>query len=642
MPRWTHQDSEALYSVPSWGGGFFRIDSAGHVRVHPDGDAHTREGGLDLVQLIRDIRRRGIEPPILLRFDGILRSRLRQLCEAFAGATAEFGFEGAYRPVYPIKVNQQRHVVEALLEEGRRCGMGLEVGSKPELLAVLALDLGERPLLLCNGYKDREYLENALLASKLGITPVIVIEKYTELAEVLAASERLGIEPVLGVRTKLGGPGSGRWKESGGDRSKFGLTTRQIVMLVEELRERGLLSCLRCLHYHIGSQITDIRSIKGALREATRTLVGLHRLGVHIEWFDVGGGLGIDYDGSNTNFESSVNYSLQEYANDVVYHLHEACQEEGLPAPTILTESGRALAAHHSVLVSEVIGVSDYAQVGVPTAIGEHEHEQVANMAEVCELVTSKNYLECFHDAVQIRDESMMLFELGQLSLPDRARMEEFYWRTCSKILRLTRTLEYVPDDLAHLERDLADNYFVNGSIFQSIPDSWAIQQLFPVLPIHRHDEEPQRRGVLADITCDSDGKIDRFIDRREVKRTLELHELRPDEPYYLGFFLVGAYQEILGDMHNLFGDTHAVHVDSNGDGRPRLAHVVRGDRVQDVLGYVEYFETELLDGLRRRAESAIESDRMSHEDSARLLRRYVDGLAGYTYLTRPVDEGER
>ena len=641
MPSWTHEDSEALYNVPNWGGEYFRIDTAGHVRVHPDADAAEGEGGLDLVQLIRDIRRRGIEPPILLRFDGVLRARLRQLCEAFAAAKAEAGFEGGYRPVYPIKVNQQRHVVEALLDEGRRRGMGLEVGSKPELLAVLALDLGEDPLLLCNGYKDREYLETALLASKLGITPVIVIEKFTEVAEVLAASDRLGIDPVLGVRTKLGGPGSGRWKESGGDRSKFGLTTRQIVQLIETLRERGQLSCLRCLHYHIGSQVTDIRSIKGALREATRTHIGLHRLGVSIDWFDVGGGLGIDYAGSNTNSESSVNYSLQEYANDVVYHLHEACAEEGVPAPCILTESGRALAAHHSVLVTEVIGVSEYTQVGVPAPIEEHEHEQVVNMAEVSGLVTAQNFLECYHDAVQIRDEAMMLFQLGQLSLPDRARMEEFYWRTCAKILTLTRELEYVPDDLARLERDLADNYFVNGSIFQSIPDSWAIQQLFPVLPLHRHDEEPTRRGVLADITCDSDGKIDRFIDRRDVKRTLELHPLRADEPYYLGFFLVGAYQEILGDMHNLFGDTHAVHVDSNGDGRPRLAHVVRGDRVQDVLSYVEYFENELLAGLRSRAEAAIEDDRMSHEDSARLLRRYVDGLAGYTYLTRPTDEGE-
>ncbi len=635
MSDWTHRDSEELYLVPQWSCGYFAINERGNVEVHPEGTSAEGIPGIDLHQLIRDIHSRGIDPPLLLRFDGILRARVRELAGAFDKARAEFGYRAAYRPVLPIKVNQQRHVVEALLEGGRQHGLGIEVGSKPELLASLALDVGPDALLICNGYKDREYIETALLATKLGMTPIIVIEKFSELETALAASDELGIRPALGVRTKLGGAGSGRWRDSGGLRSKFGLTMRRVVDLIAALRERDMLDCLQLLHYHIGSQITDIRSLKKALQEATRTFVGLHEMGVEIKWFDVGGGLGIDYDGSATTSESSKNYSLQEYANDVVYAIAETCRDADLPEPTILSESGRALTAHHALLVAEVIGVEEVAATDTTLTVGEDEHEKVREIAAVCNDVTARTFHEAYHDATQVRDQALMLFNVGQMSVTDRARIEEIFWATCKRIQQITRKLEYVPEELESLERDLADTYFVNCSVFQSLPDSWAISQLFPIVPLHRHGEEPLRRAVLADITCDSDGKFDRFIDLRDVKQTLELHPLEKGEPYYLGFFLVGAYQESLGDMHNLFGDTNVVHVDRSDSERTRITHVVRGDRVQDVLSYVEYFENDLLASLRRNIERAIEEDRLTSEDSARILRRYVSGLAGYTYLTR-------
>ncbi|MFT7480569.1 MAG: arginine decarboxylase, partial [Gammaproteobacteria bacterium] len=629
--------SEALYQVAEWGRGRFSIGSNGNVQVTPEGPDSP---AIDLHEVVQLLKEHGLDAPILLRFDALLHTRVRELNQAFQHAIKEYDYGATYRGVFPIKVNQDRWVVESLLAAGREFGMGLEVGSKPELLAGIALLRDAGSLMICNGYKDQQYVEMALLSTRIGLHPIIVIEKYTELETILKASQRLGLRPSIGVRTKLSVRGEGRWKASVGDRSKFGLTTRELVHLVETLEARGMLDCLELLHLHIGSQIPHIRSIKNAMREATQTLVGLSRMGVNIRWFDAGGGLGVDYDGSKTNYESSKNYSVQEYANDVVWHLHEACQTAGIKPPTIVTESGRALAAHHAVLITEVIGVSNF-EGARPAEDGASAPDIVKMFSDLRSDLTAKNYVECYHDAIELRDEAMLLFNTGQLALPDRARIEESYWSICREVLRITRTLDHVPEDLEHIEREFSDTYFLNFSLFQSIPDAWAIGQLFPVLPIHRHHEEPKRRAVLADLTCDSDGKIDRFIDAREVKRTLELHEVREGEPYYIGFFLVGAYQEILGDMHNLFGDTHIAHVDLDAAGRPALTHVRPGDSVKTVLSFVQYAEEDLLAGLRGHIERAIQSGGMSCDEATLFTTRYEESLRGYTYLTRPAAAGE-
>jgi arginine decarboxylase len=636
---WTPEQSETLYNLPNWAEGFFHINAAGHVAALPGLDADTP--AIDLFELTEDILRRGLRAPLLLRFDGILRAAVERISGAFDQAREEFGYTAPYRCIFPVKVNQQRHVVEQLVEGGRALGLGLEVGSKPELLAVMGLELEPGSPLICNGYKDREYVETALLASRLGIRPIIVIEKFTELATVLEASEALGIEPQLGVRMKPRIQGSGRWKDSGGDRSKFGLTTRQIVEVVNVLRAAGKLERLVLLHFHIGSQVTDVRSVKDALREATRTFIGLAELGAPLEFVDVGGGLAVDYDGSNTTGHSSMNYHLQEYANDVVWHLREACEATGLEEPTILSESGRALTAHHAVLVTEVLGVSNYTSVDDVAPLGEDEHEMVAKMAEVTERLEllsreerEEAHREAYHDALQLREEAMLLFNMGQLDLEGRARVEELFWAACGRILEIQRGADDVPNELAHLEEAMADTYFLNFSLFQSLPDAWAIGQLFPVLPLHRHGEEPTRRATLVDVTCDSDGKVEHFVGRSETKRVLEVHSLRQGERYFMAFFLVGAYQEILGDMHNLFGDTNVVHVDLGPHGKPTLPHVVRGDRVQELLSYVEFHEHDLMSRMRLHIERALEAGHLTFEQSALLQEHYERGLASYSYLT--------
>ena len=631
MSAWSTRESEELYNVPVWGDPFFSIDERGHLVVAPEG----REGGqVDLPELIGQIRRRGGAAPILLRFDGILRARARQLNAAFNNARREYDYRAPYRGVFPIKVNQERHVVEALLAEGRSYGMGLEVGSKPELIAGIAIQAGEGTLLICNGYKDAEYVEMALLASHLGITAVVVIEKLTELDTVLEASRRLGIRPVIGVRSKLTMKSSGRWQDSVGDRSKFGLTAREIVEVTERLKAEDMLDCLRLLHFHIGSQIAQIRSIKQAMREATNIFVGLTSIGCSIDWMDVGGGLGVDYEGNAAASDSSMNYSLQEYANDVVWSLAECCRKHGLKQPTIVTESGRALAAHHAILVAEVVGTSTFEGTHDPLPVTKDSHEVVRELAALAGTVTIENAQECYHDAMDTREKAGLLFETGQLDLVARGQMEEQYWRVIRAIVAATREMELVPEGMQGLEQAMADTFFVNMSVFQSMPDSWAIGQVFPVMPLQRLDEEPTRRAVLADLTCDSDGKICRFLDVQGTKEVLELHEQRDGAPYYVGFFLVGAYQEILGDMHNLFGDTNVVHVDLDDRGRTRLTHVLRGDRVKEVLSYVEYFEDDLLRSLRASVEDSLEAGRMTYEESAAFWERYEAGLRGYTYLT--------
>jgi arginine decarboxylase len=628
---WTVRDSVDLYSVRSWGDGFFDVNRAGRVEVRP---LRSDGPGIDLLELVQDLGRRGLRTPLLVRFSDILATRVRGLFEAFATARNEYEYKGAYRGVYPIKVNQQRHVVEEIIQHGAEQGVGLEAGSKPELLVALALLDTPDALIVCNGYKDRAYVELALLAQKLGRRPVVVIDRVHELDLVIKTARELGIRPHLGVRARLTTKGAGKWVDSTGDRSKFGLSALEIVNAVERLRSEDMLDCLELLHFHIGSQITAIRAHKDALAEASRVFVGLHQLGARPGIIDVGGGLGVDYDGSKTNFHSTMNYSLQEYANDVVASLQDACDEAQVPHPDIVTESGRAMVAHHSVLVFDVLGVSQVRSGAPPPELAADAPKVLHELNEVWSTISRKNVQESYHDLLQLKEEAGTLFSLGYLDLEARAQVERLFWACCEKVQRVVGELPSVPEDLEDLEKSLADTYYGNLSVFQSAPDHWAVKQLFPVMPIHRLTEEPTRRGVFADLTCDSDGKIDKFIDQRDVKDVLELHSFT-GAPYYIGMFLVGAYQEILGDLHNLFGDTDAVHVRLEQDGSYSVDHVVEGDTVDQVLQYVQYERRALIEKVRRTIETALRSDRISLEESARLRRRYQQGLEEYTYLSR-------
>jgi arginine decarboxylase len=534
--------------------------------------------------------------------------------------------------VYPIKVNQQRHVVEELIEYGRPFNLGIEAGSKPELLVALALQESPEALILCNGYKDRAFIETALLAQKLGRRVVITMDRMGELETILSAAADLDLRPVIGVRARLTTKGAGKWVESTGDRSKFGLTTAEIVATVERLRAVGMLDCLQLLHFHIGSQITNIRAVKDALRESSRIFVELHALGANMRYLDCGGGLGVDYDGSQTNFHSSVNYTLQEYAADIVSQVAEACNARGVPHPDLVTESGRALVAHHSVLVYNVLATNEILGGKAPEPPSKGEHPVLQQLWETYTGISRKNFQEAYHDALQIKEEAITGFNLGVLDLKARARVEELFWATCEKLLKLVRELPYVPDELEGLEKQLSDTYYCNFSLFQSMPDHWAVKQLFPTIPIHRLNKQPQRRGIIADLTCDSDGKIDEFIDLRDVKGFLELHSPNGGE-YLIASFLVGAYQEILGDLHNLFGDTDAVHVRIDGDDY-RVDHVVEGDSVAEVLSYVQYSKEDLVSRVRRSVEAALREKRLSMAESGRFMKRYEEALEGYTYLS--------
>ncbi len=625
MHRWTTRDALDLYGVNLWGRDHFAINAAGNLTV---GD---ERGAIDLKALVDDLAVRGIQLPILIRFSGLLEARIKLLNQAFDAAIREYEYQGKYRGVYPIKVNQSRKVVEAVTRFGRSYHYGLEAGSKPELLAVMALLEDQEALVVCNGYKDQHYIETALLASRLRHTVIIVVEKPSELELVRQVSERLGIRPAIGIRMKMSTRGAGKWVESGGDHAKFGLTSSEIVGAVEKLSGWGMLDCVKLLHFHMGSQITAIRSIKDALREATRTYTELAKLGCGLCFFDVGGGLGVDYDGSQTNFDSSMNYTVQEYANDVVWAMKEACDDEGVPHPTLVTESGRAVTAHHSVLVVNVIGVTKTAPAGDPDEPDEDAHHLAHELWEAYRTVSRKNLRECYHDTLEYKDQVLQLFNLGHLSLKERALCERLYWACCQRMSEIAAEMTRVPEELQALDRLLSDTYFCNFSMFQSVPDAWAVDQLFPIMPIHRLHERPTCRGVLSDITCDSDGTIDAFIDLRDIKHTLPLHALS-DEPYYLGFMLTGAYQEILGDMHNLFGDTHVVNVTIDKD-KYIVEEVVYGDSVEDVLRYVDYQPKALINSLRDQVESAVRENRMTLEESRQLMQRYRDGLASYTYL---------
>lgn len=626
---WKIEDSEALYRIEGWGQPYFSINAAGHVTVSPKGD---RGGSLDLFELVNALKQRNLGLPLLIRFSDILENRIERLNACFAKAIARYNYSGVYRGVFPVKCNQQRHLIEDLVRFGKPHQFGLEAGSKPELMIGLAMLDTPGALLICNGYKDREYIETAMLSQRLGQTAIIVLEQVEEVQLVIDASRSLGIKPILGVRAKLSTQGMGRWGTSSGDRAKFGLTIPEIIQAVEQLRAANLMDSLQLLHFHIGSQISAINVIKDAIQEASRIYVELAQLGANMKYLDVGGGLGVDYDGSQTNFYASKNYNMQNYANDIVAELKDACAESKLPVPTLISESGRAIASHQSVLIFDVLSTSNV-PFGSPEPPQEAEPPIIHHLWETYQSITRENYQEAYHDAVQFKDEAISRFNLGILRLTERARVERIYWACCEKIMAITRQQEYVPDELEDLEKIMASIYYINLSVFQSAPDCWAIDQLFPIMPIHKLDQEPTQRGILADLTCDSDGKIDRFIDLRDVKSVLELHPFKAGEPYYLGMFLNGAYQEIMGNLHNLFGDTNAVHIHLTPKGY-QIEHVVKGDTMTEVVGYVQYDVEDLVESIRKRTEQALQEKQITLAESQRLLQTYEQSLSRYTYLS--------
>ena len=634
---WRVEDSLDLYHVEAWGKGYFSVNESGHVVVRPD---TTERHEIDLYEVVEGLQARDLTTPVVVRFSDILAHRLRRLHDAFAQAITENDYKNRYAAVFPIKVNQQRLVVEEVYRYGQEFGFGLEVGSKPELLAVMAMtENAPDRLIVCNGFKDDSYIEAVTLATKLGRTIIPVVENFEELGLILEHAQAYQVRPRIGVRVKLFSEGSGRWSASAGEKSKFGLFITEILELFNVLKEHDMLDCLQLVHCHPGSQLQDIRRVKDAINELAHVYAELKLMGAGLQYIDVGGGLGVDYDGSGTNFPSSMNYTLNEYANDVVYRVASVCNLRDIPHPMIVSESGRAVAAYHSVLIFDALGSSalDKFRVTGDRAEdygGDEELPQpVQDLFEAYRAVSERRLVECYHDALTAREQVLQMFNLGLLSLEFRALAERLYWATCAKIRDSCRKLERLPEELEDLESILSDTYFCNFSVFQSLPDSWAIDQLFPIMPIHRLAERPTRTAVLADITCDSDGKIDRFVSLRDVKRTLELHELKADERYYLAVFLVGAYQETLGDLHNLFGDTHVVHVRLHDEGGWWIEEIVKGDTANKVLEYMEYDVAELYPALARDCERAIRDGRMTLAQSQALKRFYERELDGYAYL---------
>jgi arginine decarboxylase len=630
---WTIESARSLYNIEGWGIGFFDINEAGHVVVKPDREKTDRE--LDLFDLANDLEEQGVGLPLLLRFSDILRSRIESLNERFSQARAEFAYEGGYTTVYPIKVNQQRHVVEEIVEFGKVAGVGLECGSKPELQAVLGLAEHTDHMIVCNGYKDEEFMRLALMGQKLGHQVFIVLEQLSEVDVLLQVADELGVTPTAGVRIKLYSEGSGRWAKSGGEKSKFGLSTAQLVKLVDRLKTEGRLDILKLIHFHLGSQITDIRYIKAGLQEVSRYYAELRGLGVDITHVDVGGGLGVDYDGTNSTSQASVNYSLQEYADDVIYTIAEACRQHELPMPHIISESGRALTAHHALLLLSVIDVESQADNAVPDLTDEHPtllHEMAADYASLSkQRVSRKRVREVYHDATFDKERAQEFFNSGVLTLRDRAIAEQIYLSTIAVVAKIAqRDRDEYSDIIDDLEATMVDRYFCNFSLFQSLPDSWAIDQIFPIMPIHRLNEEPTRRGTIQDVTCDSDGKIEKFIGDRTSRPSLELHPFNDGDPYIIGIFLTGAYQEILGDLHNLFGDTNAVHIRLSQTKGYEVTDLVHGDTVTEVLAYVQFRASDLLATFRRKVANA---STLARQEANTFIAEYIAGLEGYTYL---------
>ncbi|BDX39557.1 biosynthetic arginine decarboxylase [Tenuifilaceae bacterium CYCD] len=629
MRKWRIEDSAEMYNINGWGVKYFSINKDGNVVVTPKNNGVE----IDLRELVDELQIRDVSAPMLIRFTDILDNRIEDMSRSFKVAAEEYGYQGQNFIIYPIKVNQMRPVVEEIINHGKKFNIGLEAGSKPELHAVIASNPDNESLIICNGYKDEDYIELALLAQKMGKKIFIVVEKMNELRLIAKVSQRLKIKPNLGIRIKLASSGSGKWEDSGGDVSKFGLTSSELLQALDYLENNDLKDSLKLVHFHIGSQVTKIRRIKIALREASQFYIQLHQLGFKIEFVDIGGGLGVDYDGTrSSSSESSINYSLQEYVNDSVSTLVDASDKNDIPHPNIITESGRSLTAHHSVLIFEVLETSSLPTWAEEEEITENAHELVQELFDLWEKLNQPRMLETWHDAQQIREEALDLFSLGLLDLKTRAQIERLFWSIAKEINQITSEIKHVPDELRVLPKLLADKYFCNFSLFQSLPDTWAIDQIFPIMPIQRLNEKPDRAATLQDITCDSDGKIDNFISTKNISYYLPVHSIKSSDSYYIGVFLVGAYQEILGDLHNLFGDTNAVHVSVNDKGY-EIDQIIDGETVAEVLEYVQYNPKKLVRSLETWVTSSVKAGVISSKEGKEFLSNYRSGLYGYTYL---------
>lgn len=629
MRKWRIEDSEELYNVTGWGTSYFGINDKGHVVVTPRKDGVA----VDLKELVDELQLRDVAAPVLVRFPDILDNRIEKVSCCFRQAADEYGYKGENFIIYPIKVNQMRPVVEEMINHGKKFNLGLEAGSKPELHAVIGVNTDPGSLVVCNGYKDESFIELALLAQKMGKRIFLVVEKLNELNLIAKMAKQLKVKPNIGIRIKLASSGSGKWEESGGDASKFGLTSSELLEALDFLEKKDMKDCLKLIHFHIGSQITKIRRIKNALREASQFFVQLNKMGFNIEFVDTGGGMGVDYDGTrSSSSESSVNYSIQEYVNDCVYTFVDAANKNNIAHPNLITESGRSLSAHHSVLVIDVLETASLPEMPEEFEAKEEDHQLVKDLYDIWDNLNPRNMLEDWHDAEQIRDEALELFSHGIVDLKTRAEIEAMYWSVCHEINNLAKHMKHIPEELRGLDKLLADKYFCNFSLFQSLPDSWAIDQLFPIMPIQRLNERPSRNATLQDITCDSDGKIANFVTDGHIGHVLPLHALKNNEPYYLGVFLVGAYQEILGDMHNLFGDTNAAHI-SVKDGKYNIDQIFDGETVEEVLDYVQYNPKKLVRQLEQWVTKSVKEGKISLEEGKEFLATYRNGLFGYTYL---------
>lgn len=629
MRKWRIEDSIELYNIRGWGAGYFNINEKGNVIITPKQNGAE----IDLKELIDELQLRDVSLPVLLRFPDILDNRIESISKCFEIASKEYDFKGKYFNIYPIKVNQVRPVVEEIMRYGKKFNIGLEAGSKPELHAVLAITNNPEALIICNGYKDQDFIELALLAQKMGKKIFIVVEKLNELKLIHTIAKRLKVKPNIGIRIKLSTSGSGKWEDSGGDQSKFGLNASELIEAINIAKSYNLLDYIKLIHFHIGSQVTNIRKIKNALRESSQFYIQLKKLGCNIEFVDIGGGLGIDYDGTRSATANSINYSLQEYVNDAIYMFKDASDKHNLPHPNIITESGRSLTAHHSVLVFNVLEMTTLPEWEHDYEITKEDHEHVKELYSILERLTTSNMLESWHDAQQIREEALDMFSLGLIDLKTRALTERLFWTIAKEVYHLSSELKHPPDELRLLSKMLADKYFCNFSLFQSLPDSWAIDQIFPIIPIHRLDEKPTRIATLQDITCDSDGKIDHFIGLRNFSHHLPVHEFSPGEPYYLGVFLIGAYQEILGDLHNLFGDTNAVHIVIDEDNGYEIKQIIDGETIAEVLDYVQYNSKRLVRTMETWVSTSVKEGKISMEEGKEFLSNYRSGLYGYTYL---------